>query len=202
MRDWLCACLTRTFEGMEVQGAASLRAARAWLAAREPSDAAAVALIDLGLPDGSGVELIVEIVARHPSILPVVTTVYDDDAHLFDALAAGAGGYLLKDQTDDGLMGALRAITRGEPALSPPVAHRILQHFRQTASTLPRPNVLTGRETEVLTWLGRGLTAPETARKLGLTEHTTASYVKTIYSKLNISSRAEAALEAQRRGLV
>ncbi len=206
IRAWLCACVARTFPDMAIIGVASLRGARQWLKAYEEDSGEGppltVALIDLGLPDGSGVEMIEQIVSRHSTVIPIVATVYDDDAHLFEALAAGAQGYLLKDLQDEALIRSLEAIARGEPALSPAIAHRILQHFHKTQAARPSADVLTARETEVLAWLGRGLTGPETARKLGLTDHTTASYVKTIYSKLNISSRAEAALEAQRRGLV
>jgi DNA-binding NarL/FixJ family response regulator len=205
---WLVDCLVAAFPAMEVASVATLRDARAWTDCHVGQAGAAalpaIILVDLGLPDGSGVDLIAELAGRAPGALPVVTTVYDDDGHVFDALAAGAQGYLLKDQTRDAIVAAIRAIARGEPTLSPSVAHRILRHFRQEArpAAPSEKEVLTAREVEVLTWLGRGLTVPETARRLGLTEHTTASYVKIIYSKLNISSRAQAAIEAQRRGLI
>jgi DNA-binding NarL/FixJ family response regulator len=205
---WLVDCLVAAFPSISVASVATLRDARAW-SDRHFGQAGAAALpaiilVDLGLPDGSGVDLIAELAGRAPGAVPVVTTVYDDDGHVFDALAAGAQGYLLKDQTREAIVAAIRAIARGEPTLSPSVAHRILRHFREEArpATPCEKEVLTAREVEVLTWLGRGLTVPETARRLGLTEHTTASYVKIIYSKLNISSRAQAAIEAQRRGLI
>jgi DNA-binding NarL/FixJ family response regulator len=205
--SWLVDCLVAAFPDMTVSSVGSLRDARAWTECHlgRPGIASlpAIVLVDLGLPDGSGVDLIGELAARAPGAVPVVTTVYDDDGHVFDALAAGAQGYLLKDQTKEAIVAAIRAIARGEPTLSPSVAHRILRHFRQEARpAASEKDVLTAREVEVLTWLGRGLTVPETARRLGLSEHTTASYVKIIYSKLNISSRAQAAIEAQRRGLI
>lgn len=206
---WLVDCLVAAFPEMTISNVASLRDARAWSeyhAGRSGvAGVPAIVLVDLGLPDGSGVDLIAELAGRAPAAVPIVTTVYDDDNHVFEALAAGAQGYLLKDQPKDAIVAAIRAIARGEPTLSPSVAHRILRHFRQEArpaAAASEKDVLTAREVEVLTWLGRGLTVPETARRLGLSEHTAASYVKIIYSKLNISSRAQAALEAQRRGLI
>ena len=205
---WLVDCLVVAFPDMIVSSVASLRDAHAWiechLSRLDVASVPAIVLVDLGLPDGSGVDLIGELACRAPGAVPIVTTVYDDDSHVFDALTAGAQGYLLKDQTKDAIVAAIRAIARGEPTLSPSVAHRILRHFRQEArpAAASEKDVLTAREVEVLTWLGRGLTVPETARRLGLSEHTAASYVKIIYSKLNISSRAQAALEAQRRGLI
>jgi len=208
VRTWLADCLVAAFPEIAVSSVASLRDARGWAECHfgRPDTAGlpAIVLVDLGLPDGSGVDLIGDLAGRAPGAVPIVTTVYDDDSHVFDALTAGAQGYLLKDQTKETIVAAIRAIARGEPTLSPSVAHRILRHFRQEARTpmISEKDVLTAREVEVLTWLGRGLTVPETARRLGLSEHTTASYVKIIYSKLNISSRAQAALEAQRRGLI
>jgi DNA-binding NarL/FixJ family response regulator len=205
---WLVDCLVAAFPEMTVSSVASLRDARAWsechVGRSGVAGLPAIVLVDLGLPDGSGVDLIGELAGRAPAAVPIVTTVYDDDNHVFEALAAGAQGYLLKDQTKDAIVAAIRAIARGEPTLSPSVAHRILRYFRQEArpAATSEKDVLTAREVEVLTWLGRGLTVPETARRLGLSEHTAASYVKIIYSKLNISSRAQAALEAQRRGLI
>jgi DNA-binding NarL/FixJ family response regulator len=139
--------------------------------------------------------------------MPIVTTIYDDDDHLFEAIAAGGQGYLLKDQNPDTLIQYLHRIDQGEPPLSPSIARRILEHFStaRSAATAPSPRpdeTLTPREMDVLRLLGRGLRVNEAARVLELTPHTVAGYVKNIYRKLNISSRAEAAVEAVRRGLV
>lgn len=204
IREWLKSVLAETFPDMAVATVDDLRSARAWVRANARCEIAplTLALVDLGLPDGSGIDLIRELTTNHPTVMPVVTTVYDDDAHLFDALAAGAQGFLLKDEESDALARSLRGIEKGEPPLSPAVAHRILGYFRQVTAPKTAAAALTGRETEVLTSLGRGLTVAETARRLGLTDNTVAGYVKTIYQKLNISSRAQAALEAHRRGLV
>lgn len=207
-RDWLSATLRETFRGIEVMAFPDLGTARAWLAqARsEEIDRVRLALIDLGLPDGSGIDLIRELADRCPNVVPIVATIYDDDEHLFDAIAAGAQGYLLKNQEQNVLGHYLRRIQRGEPTLSPSIARRMFSYFRdRPASKTKTPEsgeALTPREMEVLALLGIGSRVPEVAFRLGLTEHTVATYVKTIYRKLKISSRAEAALEASRRGLI
>ena len=174
---------------------------------REPVD---LLLVDLGLPDASGLELIRALVELRPQARSVVVTIFDDDDHLFPALQAGAFGYLLKDRPKIELRAQLRRIQDGEPPLSPSIARRMVQHFtRLHAGQAPLLNrdqeeqiALTERESEVLQLVGKGYTLPEIAVQLGLSRHTVADYVKQIYRKLNISSRAEAALEAVRRGLV
>jgi DNA-binding NarL/FixJ family response regulator len=205
IREWLCECLRRAFEGMIVTGAANLHDARGWLSAYEKEGEGEgrliIALIDIRLPDGSGMDLIRYIAGRHPATLPVVTTIYDDDAHIFEAIAGGARGYLLKDIEEDLLIDYLRRIERGEPPLSPSIAQRILAHFRETPSEAMESDGLSPREVEVLALLSKGMTVAETARQLGLKPQTVASYVKVIYQKLNISTRAEATREAIRRGL-
>lgn len=164
--------------------------------------ASPLALIDLGMPDGSGLDIIRELNARYPAISRIVTTIYDDDWHLFEAIAAGAQGYVLKDHHPDTMVQYLHRIDNGEPPLSPVIAQRMLQHFAQFAPRMPEAaGALTAREVDVLRLLGRGLRVAEAARILGITPYTVAGYVKAIYRKLNISSRAEAAIEATRRGL-
>lgn len=174
-----------------------------------------LALIDLGLPDGSGIEVLGALRRLQPHCLAVVVTIYDDDAHLFPALQAGAYGYLLKEQASDLLVGQLLRITEGEPPLSPPIARRMLSHFALTsklsgAARLAPPGAgseeeslgLTARETEVLQHVATGLNLHEIAEQFGLSKHTISTYVKQIYRKLNITSRAEATMIAVRRGLV
>ncbi len=191
------------FPDMSVAVAGSLREARSWLDAYPAGVdwTLEFALIDLGLPDGSGVDLVRRMAATHPDSLPVVATIYDDDAHLFDSIAAGAKGYILKDEPKGRLVDILRRIENGEPPLSPSIAHRILAYFRPTAQPRPDDAGLTSRETEVLTLLARGLTVAEAAATLSLRPQTVASYVKNVYHKLNVSNRAEATLAAAHRGL-
>jgi DNA-binding NarL/FixJ family response regulator len=168
-----------------------------------------LALIDLGLPDGTGIDVLAALRRGQPQALAVVVTIYDDDEHLFPALQAGAFGYLLKEQPRETLVAQLLRITQGEPPLSPPIARRVLGHFaagepRRAALVrqLEDEVSLTERETEILQRVAKGFTLPEVAQQFGLSRHTVADYIKQIYRKLNVSSRAEAALEAVRRGLV
>lgn len=161
-------------------------------------------LVDLELPDGNGMELLAEL-AQYPAT-KIVTTLYSDDDHLFPALQAGAFGYILKEQARELIIEQLQRISQGEPPLSPSIARRVMAYF--AAKSKPQPSVsamphvsLTDRETEVLLRVAKGYTLPEIGQQLSLSRHTIADYVKQIYRKLNVSSRAEAALEAQRMGL-
>ena len=165
-----------------------------------------LALIDLGLPDGSGVDVVAGLRSAQPEVQSVVVTIHDDDDHLFPALQAGAFGYLLKDQAAAVLVEQFRRMSQGEPPLSPAIARRVMAHFASRSSQRERPKnmpnvVLTDRENEVLLRVAKGFTLPEIAVQLNLSRHTISDYVKQIYRKLNVSSRAEAALEAQRLGL-
>ena len=163
-----------------------------------------LALIDLGLPDGSGVNVVTKLRDVQPEAQSVVVTIHDDDEHLFPALQAGAFGYILKEQPRELIIEQLQRISQGEPPLSPSIARRVMAHF----STKTKPQAtsmgniaLTERESEVLLRVAKGYTLPEIGVQLSLSRHTIADYVKQIYRKLNVSSRAEAALEAQRMGL-
>lgn len=196
-RDWLARAAALAFPGIAVTPAASLAEA---LAACDPPPP--LALIDLGLPDGSGVTLIERL---HPlGTLCVVATVFDDDAHLFPALHAGAQGYVLKDRTPESLAAMLAGIAAGQPPLSPSIARRLLRHFQPAPSAPARAAEpgLTARESEVLRLIAKGLSVAEVASLLELSKHTVAGYLKDIYRKLSVGSRAEATLEAMRRGLV
>ena len=165
-----------------------------------------VALIDLGLPDGSGVDVVAELHAAQPEAQAVVVTIHDDDDHLFPPLQAGAFGYVLKDQAAPMIVDQFRRMSQGEPPLSPAIARRVMAHFASRSSQREGPKnmpsvILTDRENEVLLRVAKGYTLPEIAVQLNLSRHTISDYVKQIYRKLNVSSRAEAALEAQRLGL-
>jgi len=166
-----------------------------------------LALVDLGLPDGSGVDVVAALRESQPEAQSVVVTIHDDDEHLFPALQAGAFGYLLKEQARELIAEQLKRMSGGEPPLSPSIARRVISHFaaqtRKPAEDVnAMPHVaLTDRENEVLLRVAKGFTLPEIGVQLNLSRHTIADYVKQIYRKLNVSSRAEAALEAQRLGL-
>jgi DNA-binding NarL/FixJ family response regulator len=204
-RAWLIDVLHCAFGDIAVDSAVDLKSARQWFAVHETKDAHLLALVDIGLPDGSGIDLIRELKLQHPDVEIVVTTVYDDEAHLIDAMAAGAHGYLLKDRDKEELITQLRGLDHGEAPLSPAMARRILDQFRLYAgfkqASVTNETPLTERETEVLRLIGRGLTLKEAAGVFDLSSQTVASHVKNIYRKLGIASRAEAAIEATRRNL-
>jgi DNA-binding NarL/FixJ family response regulator len=183
-------------------------------------------LADLELPDGNGLELLGEL-AHYPAT-KIVTTLYSDDDHLFPALQCGADGYLLKEDRFEVLVEELQRIVRGQPPLSPAIARRLLTHFRHDksgdggapdsgfanltgfASSRPVPiekpppdhERLTPRESEVLTYLSKGFTIKEIASLMGIKWFTVNDHIKSIYKKLNVSSRAEAAVLASKQGLV
>ena len=180
-------------------------------------------LIDLELPDGNGLELLTEL-AGHGAT-KIVTTLYSDDDHLFPALQCGADGYLLKEDRFEVLVEELQKIVRGQPPLSPAIARRLLNHFRDSQrgelpdSGFSRPaelmtsrpvpiektpdhERLTPRENEVLTYLSKGFTIKEIANLMGIKWFTVNDHIKSIYKKLNVSSRAEAAVLATKQGLV
>lgn len=199
-RRWLADLLPRALSVVRVvDAAATLAQARQFMA----SNAYGLALVDWGLPDGNGGELIVELLAARPDAVVIVATIHDDDAHVFPALRAGASGYILKSQPSEVVMAQLRRIEQGEPALSPSIAARVLRHFHagSVADTKPQAQ-LTEREVDVLRLIAKGYKAAEVAQLLALSSHTVTGYVRDIYRKLGISSRAEATIEAARRGLV
>ena len=205
-RQWICATLLSTFPEVEFAATGTFGEAEALLFGAEGRrQVFDVALLDIALPDGSGIDLIRRINAELPATTPVVITIYDDDATLFEALAAGAMGYILKGVKTTNLIEQLRRIDSDEPPISPQIARRMLSFFKLAtparAPEMPEAN-LTNREIEVLGLLGKGLTATEIGGILGVSQNTCATQIKTIYRKLNVSSRAEAAIEADRRGLV
>ena len=235
-RGFLSRVVRESFsDAITIVEAGDLEAARRHLAsAPQTPDATEVfrlVLVDLELPDGSGLELLTEL-ARYPAT-KVVTTLYSDDDHLFPALQCGADGYLLKEDRFEVLVEELQKIVRGQPPLSPAIARRLLTHFRTGApnavagepnspspfggflssrpvpvpAPAPPPAVpdherLTPRENEVLTYLSKGFTIKEIASLMGIKWFTVNDHIKSIYKKLNVSSRAEAAVLASRQGLV
>lgn len=189
----LQAMVEAAFPGVAVAHADSVAAGRKALVAGGHD----LVLLDLGLPDGSGTELVREF-AGGPSQI-VITTIFDDDDHLFDALRAGANGYLLKDEPSAVLIDLLRGIGDGRPPLSASIARRILHFFRPPS---PTRTPLSPRETEVLTLIARGYTVRDVADTLSMSYNTAAGHLKSIYHKLSVNSRAEAAMEAVRLGVV
>jgi len=196
-RDWLNTVAAAAFPGCTTILVGGVRAALAALEETRPD----VALIDIGLPDGSGIDLLREIRRTCPATLCVITTVLGDDANIVAALSVGANGYLLKEQAPDRIIRQMAQLADGIPALSPSIARRIMEHFRLTGPVANEELTLTARERQVLGFISRGLRNVDVAQQLGLGEATVASHIKAIYRKLGISSRAEASWHATRMGL-
>ena len=196
-RDWLREITEKAFPDCEIHECRNVREGL-FDVRRFDFD---LALIDLGLPDGNGSEIVMALTAKGTGTVTVVATVMGDDASVLAALSAGASGYLLKDSPAEVFERQLKQIEQGVPALSPSIARRILAHFTSTFQADEPDANLTPRERDVLGLIGRGLRNSDAARSLGLSESTVASHIKSIYAKLGISSRAEAALEAARLGL-
>ena len=228
-RTFLCRVVRESFsDTILIVEAGDLETARRHVHARgdeqAPPDPFKLILLDLELPDGNGMDLLAEL-ERYPAT-KVVTTLYSDDEHLFPALQGGADGYLLKEDRFEVLVEELQKIVRGQPPLSPAIARRLLAHFRQGPLALdtrdadslhvqpPGPRTdrgapapaeherLTPRESEVLTYLSKGCTIKEIAALMDIKWFTVNDHIKSIYKKLNVSSRAEAAVLASRQGLV
>jgi DNA-binding NarL/FixJ family response regulator len=194
---WLSEVLRDSFENIEIITSPNVADALNKLSARLEID---IALLDLNLTDGSGLTVIEWFNHHSPKTICVVASIYDDDKHIFPAIRAGAHGYLLKDQPQSTLVQALNGILTGQPPLSPAIARRLLSHFHTQETS--QKDLLTNREIEVLSIIAKGMTIVETAKILGLKTSTIASYVKDIYRKLNVSSRAEVTIAAQKMGLL
>lgn len=190
---WLAQIVLQAFPEAQIKTANSVRSATVQL--DHPLD---LALIDLGLPDGTGLDLLRIARLTHPSATCVVTTVMSDDASIVGALSAGADGYLLKETAPSVLIRQLEHLSLGLTALSPAVARRVMEHFSQTGPIAEPEAQLTQRESEVLELIARGLRNSEVATQMGIASTTVAGYIKIIYRKLGIGSRAEAAWHAAR----
>ena len=196
-RKWMCDSLREAFDGIEICTASNLRQASSQI--HRSFD---LALIDIGLPDGSGIDLISPLVDQGCQV--VIASIFGSDEHLFRALQLGAKGYVLKDDPRSELIEMLLGILDGRPPLSPSIAQRLLDHFstHQPADGDIDPEVdrLTEREREVLRLLAQGHTVRNVAESLSISYNTAAGYAKQVYAKLKVNSRAEATLEASRRG--
>lgn len=159
-----------------------------------------VFLVDLGLPDGDGTDLISLIKQTQRNASCIVTTIFDDAEHLFPALHAGADGYLLKDDSREEFTAGIVGILAGKPPLSASIAQMMLQQFRPQTS--PEDQPLTARETDMLCAVAKGLSVKEAAEVLSISPHTASGYIKTMYQKLHINSRAEATAKAIRMGVI
>ncbi len=192
---WLHAIVKEAFPAASVTLTSTLREATKKAAA----DQFDLVLVDLGLPDGTGLDLIKQIRSKTNETYIVVATIYDDDDSLMNALRSGANGYLLKDEHRDRIIEHLKGITASRAPLSDRALGKVIEHFNQPTENLVS---LSNREAEVLQLVAKGYNVSESAEMLGLSNNTVKSYLKTVYGKLGISSRAEATAEAIRRQLI
>lgn len=162
-------------------------------------------LVDLGLPDGSGIDLIRLIRRQDAHTLILVISVFGDVDNIVASIQAGANGYLLKDAVEQDLVQAVRALGVGGTPLSPMIASRLLEHMMPT-SLMPEDKQaksrLTSREIELLGLLARGFKYTETAELLDVALSTVQTWVRRIYAKLAVGSRAEAVFEAKQQGIL
>ena len=165
-----------------------------------------VLLVDLGLPDGDGTDLIREIYLRGYSTDAMVITVFGDEKHVIRAIEAGATGYILKDGSNNYIAQSIIQLKQGGSPISAPIARYLLNRFHSVEPEVENTDIsiphLTEREKEVLSNLSRGFNFAEIADILTISPHTVTSHVKHIYRKLTVRSRSEAVFEAVQLGLI
>jgi NarL family two-component system response regulator LiaR len=161
-----------------------------------------VILMDLVMPRMDGIEAIRQITDRHEEAGILVLTSFSGDDKVFPAIKAGALGYLLKDSEPVDLLQAIRQVHRGEPSLEPSIARKVIQEMQRPSRRPPTPDPLTDREIEVLRLVAKGLSNPDIAGRLTVTEATVRSHMSNILSKLHLANRVQATLYALHEGLV
>jgi DNA-binding NarL/FixJ family response regulator len=189
--------------GLRLLGAVSTGAAALALLGAQAPD---VMLIDLGLPDVDGVEVIRQAAKSCPQTDVIVITMFGDDGHVLSSIEAGATGYLLKDAAGDRIAASIHEARAGGSPISPSIARRVLMRFR-LAPTAPPPaarevSPLSERETEILRLVAKGLSFETVGELLAVSPHTVVAHVKKIYRKLAVHSRGEAVYEAGQMGLI
>ena len=167
-----------------------------------------VVLVDLGLPDGSGIDIIRHVTAQRSESLVMVVSVFGDEKNVVASIEAGAVGYVLKDTLDENFLSAIRDMVAGGAPISPGIARHLLARVRREAP-LPPPDLdenkggdLSCREQEILNLTSKGYTFPEIAKLLNISSETIKTHIKRVYQKLAVHSKGEAVYEAQRLGLI
>jgi DNA-binding NarL/FixJ family response regulator len=165
-----------------------------------------VVLMDVRMPGTDGIEATRQLTADADGPLVIILTTFDLDEYVYDALCAGASGFLLKDVTGERLFDAVRVVAAGEALLAPAVTRRLISEFARLRPAAPAPPAavgeLTPRETEVLRLLAEGLSNPEIADRLVITEETVKTHVSRVLHKLALRDRAQAVVLAYESGLV
>jgi DNA-binding NarL/FixJ family response regulator len=180
--DLLCTCTYAT-------GGAALRGL--------PAENPAVVLMDLQLPDMSGIECTFQLKSTLPGTEFMIFTVHEDGEAIFRALQSGASGYLLKRTPPAEILAAIRELHRGGSPMSSEIARKVVQSFRAPPPRAAKPALegLSPRQEEILRLLAQGLSVKEIAEQTGLTVETVRSYLKLVYQKLHVRSRTEALLK-------
>ena len=163
-----------------------------------------IILVDIGLPDGNGIDLIRQIKQQHPEGFVMVISGFGDEAHVVEAIEAGATGYILKDDSLAKVGPHILQLIKGESPISPGIARYLLKRFQmphQQVTDASQPS-LTKREKSVLTLIAKGYSRHEVAENLNMSQHTVTTHIKHIYRKLSVHSRTEAVFEACQMGLI
>lgn len=216
-REFFCDSVRRSGELTLAGALASVEASLNWL--RDPAHSLDVLLVDLGLPDGSGIDVIRAAVELHPQCEPLVVSMFADEENVLASVEAGALGYIHKDASPDDIARVIIDMKRGCSPISPMIARRVLEKYRswavqdrsgsapgagariQTRAGPPRV-VVSEREREVLDLIARGFSYAEIARIKAMSVDTVRSHIKHLYEKLAVHSRSEAVYEATRMGLL
>jgi len=216
-REFFCDSVRRSGE-LELVGAfGSVKSALDWL--RDPAHELDVLLVDLGLPDGSGLEVIRAVTELHPKCESLVISMFADEENVLASIEAGALGYIHKDSTPDDIAGVIIDMKHGCSPISPMIARRVLEKYRRRGADergIPAPAkrqedperdrrgevALSDREREVLDLIARGFTYAEVAKLEHISVDTVRSHIKHLYGKLSVHSRSEAVFEATRMGLL
>ena len=187
--------LLETHDDLEVVGdAATVHEALARIPSLKPD----VAIVDMQLPDGNGVEVCREVRSRDESIKCLILTSFADDEALFDSIMAGASGYLLKQIRGSDLVDGVRRVASGQSLLDPVVTARVLERIRKGPEEDERLARLTEQERKILDLIAEGLTNRQIGERLFLAEKTVKNYVSNLLSKLGMERRTEAAVFAAR----
>ena len=181
--------------------AASTAAQAIELTQQRPAD---VMLIDLGLPDRDGREVIKWLAARYPLTLAMVVTVFADEEHVLTSLEAGAVGYLLKDTPGEEIARHIVELYEGGSPISPSVARSVIKRFisKKPDVVVKVDNPLSERELEVLRLIEKGMSYEEVSDILGITWHTVTAHLRNVYRKLQVNSKGQAVFEAKQRGFL
>lgn len=223
MREFFAASVSRCPELLLVASLGTVAAAKAWL--DDDGNTVDVLLADLGLPDGSGLEVIRHAIALHPRCEPLVISMFGDEENVLASIEAGALGYIHKDSAPEDVAQTILAMRAGESPISPMIARRVLSKYRsdqvikeqglvEKMSASPfnsaaendaapaARGLLSPREQEVLAFIARGFSYSEIARLQDVSVHTVQSHIKNLYAKLSVHSKSEAVFEATRMGLL